>query len=280
VLGCHHAGEGAWTLEIVSSLAKMQEDDSGLDPSSRGTIASMQVRPVYVQPTGAAVPGPSTLELTGGTGHFILHTTVFAPRSFDWDGDGRAEFYFQISHAQEENNAEATQQDRFHTFTLRDGAVREFIPAASQALRIEDVDGDGRPDLVLKSPWVVEGPCGISSVFYPGPERLLRSLPGGQFSASDAVAQGFIAHQCRVRPARLLINAAVDGSGSDEASPPLTVGCARWWGRSADEVVRELKDTYPDPSGPDARVFGCYPLAELERVARLDPPEAFRLSCP
>lgn len=280
LLACHGAGEGAWTVEILSSRSRKQGEDSGVDASVRGTIASMEVRPVYIQPGGAVVPAPRPIKLTGGTGRFILETRLKEPQTFDWDGDQRDEFFFFLDHSQEENNAESATHDRYLAFTFRDGAVRDYAPITERVARIEDVDGDARPDLILKSPWIVESPCGLSTVFRPGPQVLRHALPGGKFVDDDALAQGFIAEQCRLRPLRVLPLPSSGEPDQDAPTPAHQIGCARWWGRSADELLKELHSTYDAAAKDQNTGVSCYPIEELEKIARIDPPQSFRLSCP
>jgi hypothetical protein len=267
---CYSAGEGAWTFEITSGRSTRTASDDG-------DVFALSVRPVFIQPNGITVASAVELQVTSGTAHFVLVTALRAPRTFDWDGDGRAELYFEQVHAQEENNAWVSRGDRFWIFTAR-GGVREFNSAAMHANRIEDMNGDGRPDMVLESPWITAGPCGISEVYYPGPEVLLHSLPGGSFSSADSTAQGFLAHQCRARPERVISASAIE-KGEAAAYPPFLIGCARWWGRSAESIKEEIERTYP-PQADGGGDLGCFPRKELLRAALIDPPTDFRLTCP
>ncbi len=279
---CYDAGEGAWTFEVTHAQMNPPE------PREGPTVA-LRARPVFVNADGSTVAAAEEISVTSGTSLRQLETRVDRPRTFDWDGDGRAELYFEVLHAQEENNFSVQRDDRFWVLTARGGLVRESIPEATRAERIVDVDGDGRPDLVLPSPWVVWGPCGVSEVPFPGPERLLHALPDGTFSADDAVAQGFVADQCRTQPGPVLPPRAPSDAAAEDsprALPPFRLGCARWWGRSAHELTQELERTYPvahanpDDDHEDVSRFACFPRAELLRAAAIDPPLAFRLRCP
>jgi hypothetical protein len=266
---CYRAGKGAWTFEVTAARSDQVRDHG----AGGGVTVSLHARAVFIEPDGAVQESSQTIKILSSTVRFSPVVHVAAPRVFDWDDDSRGEFYFQERHTQEESGS-GEDGSRFWTFTARRGRVVEFQPSAARATRITDVDGDGRPDLVFDGPWRTTGPsCGaFGDATYRGPESLLHSLAGGSFSAQDAVAQGFIARQCRVRPDHLF---AGESAGSKQELPPFLIGCARWWGRSAAEVTEQIGQQYPD--SPAAR---CYPKKELVRAAHIAPPQPFRLRCP
>ena len=131
----------------------------------------------------------TTAGLAIATQSLFHHVTLDGVGVFDWDRDGRAELYFHESHSQHESGPDVARLERWWTFTARDDSPREYAPPAARATRIEDVDGDGRPDLVMRSPWVTAGECGLAGVDTPGPGLLLHSLPDGTFSSDDAAAR-------------------------------------------------------------------------------------------
>ena len=269
---CYGAGEGAWTFVVERGALRPPDE-------FHERTVSLDVRPIYLSADGSAPRAGTTLHLAGSTGVFFHAISLDQIGVFDWDGDGRGELYLHESHEQHENGNEVARLERCWTFNARDVAVREHAPEAARAVRIADVDGDGRPDLVLRSPWVDVGPCGLADIDFPGPLLLRHSRPDGTFAADDAAAHGFIAHQCRERPEGLIPATTSDGPDTPDTQPSYRVACARWWGRAADDVAAEVTRTYPEvPDGGDAPL-PCFPRAELLRLAHIDPPLPFRLTC-
>lgn len=267
---CLGAGAGAWAFVI--DRAETARNDAEL-------TFTIHVRPVYVAPGGAMRRAGVALRIAAGTSSFVHSIEHRDVGVFDWDGDGRGELYFREEHSQHENGNAVARLDRAWTFAARGAEVREYAPEAARATAIRDVDSDGRPDLLLRSPWVDVGPCGIDDVDYPGPRLLLHSRPDGTFSADDEGAQGFVAHQCRERPAALISVPAGGGEMATADEPSYRIACARWWGRTAADVADEVTRTYPEtPDGGD-EPLRCFPRAELLRLAAVDPPQAFRLTC-
>jgi hypothetical protein len=262
---CVDAGQGAWTFAIERVSA----------PERGSTSFEIAARPVYIAPDGRATSASTSVRLRGGPPASQERAITWVGlATFDWDGDGRQELYFHESHSQSEGEIAAARDSRWWTFTVRGGAPVEFTPFAARALRIEDVDGDRKPDLVLRSPWVVTGPCGMDVVDYAGPLVLAHALGDGTFSTTDEVAEGFVAHQCRERPLSVLQGISGDPARND--SPANRIGCALWWGRSSAELAAEIDRAHRNLSEEDRQ---CFPRDELVRVANVSAPEAFRLTC-
>ena len=237
VTRCYAAGAGAWAFAVEQVTAHPSEHVVGRD-------FTVDVRPIYLRPDGHSLRAAVTRRVAAGRSpfrHDVAHQDFGV---FDWDGDGRGELYFREVHDQSEGHNDVARLDRGWTFTARGAEVREFVPEAARSTAIRDVDGDGRPDAVLRSPWVNVGPCGLPDADYPGPLGVLHSRPDGSFSPDDATAQAFIAHQCRERPTTLFAP-IVDAEENDVPSndPPHRVACARWWGRSAADVADEIART-------------------------------------
>jgi len=230
---------------------------------------AVTARPVRVRADGSTAPGPAALHLVLGTRRFAQYVSLTRFIVFDWDGDGRGELSFEEIHEAEEGMDGARVANRYWMFTATPSAVREFGDLGPQTDEVRDVDGDGRPDVIVKSPWFSQaGTCGINGdVFLSGPLLLRHALPGGVFSDDDAVAQSFLAEQCRDRPPPLRIA----GDEARLASPLVRVGCARFWGLSAAETVRAIEAATVPPSNDQAAAiegWGCHPPSELLRVAR------------
>jgi hypothetical protein len=269
---CADAGEGAWTFSVTVGRRRPGELENEF-------VYPVTLRAVYVTAAGVARPSARTVSLVLGAAHFAHFATVADVGVFEWDGDGRAELFFREAHEQEENNNDAARATRWWIFTAA-GATppREYAREAAGASWIDDYDGDARPDLLLRSPWVAVGPCGLSTVDNDGPKPLLHATADGRF-VEDDVSHAWLASQCPARPHDLF-----DGLGVDDApassQPQFRVACARLYGVSADEVAARVERTYPPaPSADVESPAYCYPREELVRVARVDPPGAFRLGC-
>lgn len=267
LLRCLDSGKGAWTFEITSASSRVIAD--GVTSSGKPEIGiTMLVRPVFLDENGTHTVGP-TVTLRAGNGSFAHLTFLTDILTFDWDSDGRKELAFSKTNSQEENNDHVAQADRYWVVTMRRGAVLDYVKNAEQISAIHDVDGDRRPDLLMKSPWVVDGPCGIAGVHVPGPRFMLHALPDGTFSDRDDIAQGFVVNRCPQPPDDLL-------EESDDEHPSKLIGCALWWGRQPGAIVRMIQDKRPADEAP---LSSCFPRRELLRIARVPPPAPFRLSC-
>lgn len=268
---CYAAGAGAWTFAVAQATTSVPDE-------STGRVFAVRVRPVYLAADGVAHPGAAVLRVEAGVSQFVETVAVDRVGVVDWDGDGRGELYLHESHAQEEGGAEPSRLERWWTFTARDATPREYTALAARAAFILDVDGDRRPDLLLRSPWIAVGPCGIAEVDNPGPLVAMHARPDGAFDGDDDVAHAWIARACNERPSPLLVPVPEAPDPTDlRWQPSFRVACARWWGRSADDVAAEITRTYPrdEASNP----YLCFPREELLRIARIDPPSAFRLTC-
>jgi len=163
----------------------------------------------------------------------FVHRWATVAAAFDWDGDGVSEaaVRFQVS----EHEGDGASAVRL--FRVRGGAVVPYAPAApvGPIAGVRDVDGDGRPDLLLPSPWHVVEHCGPGDNEIAGPDLLAHALPDGTFSTDDAVARGHVARRCE----EALREGARDMG--DSHRDLLAVACARRAGASAEATVAALR---------------------------------------
>jgi hypothetical protein len=118
--------------------------------------------------------------------------TAFSIRAlydYDYDGDGAPEAIVERAEWAPQNSGSGSVH---HTiFTVRDGAVHEYAPSHefTHVTLVTDADNDGRPDLLLPSPWHIETVCGVPRASHDGPPLLAHALPDGRFSTTDDVAR-------------------------------------------------------------------------------------------
>lgn len=100
---------------------------------------------------------------------------------FDFDGDGDPEIGFDV----EAEGPEGDTSLYHHLYTFRDGAIKPYpVPFTG---RLEDIDKDGRPDLIREHNEIVKTMC---DAYEPvsGPAVIAHALPNGTFSTTDKVA--------------------------------------------------------------------------------------------
>jgi hypothetical protein len=123
------------------------------------------------------------------------------PRAFDYDGDGEAELV--LSGASPERFATADdvlESDELGFGAIlraSDGGVREL--AATAALNIsgfEDIDGDGRPDVLMTS-FIDGADADVGTWTFLGPRLAAHSLESGTFSTDDVAVTEWVRRECR-----------------------------------------------------------------------------------
>ncbi|MDO9016453.1 MAG: hypothetical protein Q8S73_17275 [Deltaproteobacteria bacterium] len=243
---CVATAQGLWALALEGFRV-----DRGDQEAVRST-AVLSWRPL-VGPATAGVR--FELSATG----YSRETTALVPAA-DYDGDGVPEVIVHRVEGAFEGGASSS-----HTvYTVRAGAVERYAPASRFTTidRVVDADRDGRPDLVLPSPWLAVSECGYMGEDHPGPALLAHSLPDGTFSTADGVARAWTAAQC-TRPPR----------GEDPVRPDvLDVACARLGGASPEAVIAALQ--VRSPAGfqrvtDEVRRGHCLTFQQIATVALL-----------
>jgi len=225
---CAARGNEAWVVRVAQ-------------PSLRDEALTLAATLSYER-AGAR----TTVRLDPFSYRMFVHRWTSVSAVFDWDGDGTVE---AVVH-QNEWQHEADGSGAVRILRARNGALVPYAPAAAFApiQGVRDIDDDGRPDLLLPSPWHTIESCGPGPREVLGVERVAHALPDGTFTEADAVARGYLARRCET--------ALREGVfAMDETSPELlALACARRAGASAEGVVAALRARHRD--APRVRLPG------------------------
>lgn len=265
-LGMHCvAGPGGrWELQLtdLASGPLSEEADGGTGERITGRFAL-----AFVDASGTARLGASRAFEHRNAEDWWSADHVEPRGRFDLDGDGLEELFVWIGRAEHE----ATPRGELIALTVREGAVTEYAPARVGVPidEVEDVDGDGRPDLVSFAPYGGSSPWGADAVPAGGPRHVFRSLADGSFSDQDEVVLAQLRHDCPTRPERFLAQRPSE-EGYVEAIT--AVSCARIHGVSTEEIVRTLLAEQAAGVCTDEGWADCGHLVEeLQRHAALTP---------
>jgi hypothetical protein len=211
--------------------------------------------------------------------------------AFDFDGDGLEEFWV-------ENSLWCGWEPAQKLYTFRAGSIVPYpVPHDPRVDEIYDVDEDGRPDLLTRSPLEVEPvPCTFGDIVCAGYgfERVLHSLPDGTFAEGDLVARRYAEERCQdtAMEQPLVVHkdyppAEVDGEKTANA-----IACARLRGVPSDRIITELHARcpsvvhsrearrHPNPLwGPAAESSGELSAAELVRRRNACPAPPLHTTC-
>lgn len=272
---CLPAGRGAWAL----SLDRVTDSDGGpygqwslihiaADGSTAAvapSIPSSDTRSERWDPRDK-VDSKGNFDFTVG---ILLH--LAPPVVFDYDGDGKAEIVLQVG----SQISEGGTWEHGRVWTARGGTVHLYEPARNLlAHAVRDVDGDGRPDLLIHRPYslVVNGPIDTDEL--TGPELLAHALPGGGFSTSDPVAAATARVSCPQRPAALVVRQS--DLSYDVVTTATNVACARLWGIPREQVEAEIRRDCKFVKTRELDMTNCEFQSDFLKWARLPPPLTLR----
>jgi hypothetical protein len=228
---CLVTPKGAWALRIDTLQQKIEP---GGPPAAEGRFTV-----VHLPEGTAAAEAPEQFNqiLQGFTS-----TLLEKPVLFDYDGDGEPELLL-VAHAFAHEDASTT---RTAIYTWKDRAVKLYpgLPAGVQ--KIEDLDKDGRPDL-LYYPYseVRSAACSGFDFRWDGPALVAHSLAGGAFSLDDQVARDHFALTC---PPPRGKSKPTANSPTDSTLPEV---CARLNGASEKDALRALQQACKKPKTPE-----------------------------
>jgi len=275
-LRCVETPRGAWGLTIGALTA------TGDAIGGRWSI-------VHVDPAGKRVSVfPDATFAVGGGGQEsvtqnqnlewsgTMRIVPAAPVLFDFDGDGSPEavVVVRIDVVQESGNSVRVLRGR--VWTAREGKVTLYGPARELIVEeIQDVDGDGRPDIITHVPYAdtTTIQCGSEDA-YPvyGPILLAHSLADGTFARADTQAVLFAKRACAILPSPALVDERDRPQIIDFATSARNIACARLWGSDKGALVSEIAAR----CHPINECSTCDDKAMLERWANMDPPLRIR----
>ena len=268
----------AWTVAITSASA---QSIPATDPHERCTHVTVTFAVAHVSPSGeVALTSPSFAEALfsedlsdhdGGTASFdvfppYVETSLTLLKTFDADGDGEPELLISAARdAPEYTNVSAS------LWTFRSGKVSLYgdgrFPAS---VMMEDVDEDGRPDILTRGRYQGMPASWFSSIESPwlAPMFLGHALEDGGFTETDLVARSWVKRACPAKPKAIHL----DGGAYVPDEHPIAeqIVCARVWGASEAEAIANVRSVC-ESTNADASAHAPCP-EELKQLARIKPP--------
>jgi len=267
---CIPSPRGAWALRIESLAAHIDpERPPGEDPE---WLWRATWRLVYVAPDGRLVAAPGAAHAAEGS--VGEERSVDPLVAYDHDGDGVSEVLLR-----ERYDAYSETHERSHAFfSFRGGAVVAFAAPLERIESVTDADGDGRPDLVLRSSYELSSPCGYMGALYPGPAELAHARPDGTFALDDAVAVEFTRRSCPPA-AETLLRLADAPARVDEPATAEAIACASLRGAPPEALAARVRAEFERlPAGLRGE-DSCAPLEDLLRATETARPFAMPERC-
>lgn len=269
---CAETAVGLWSTRVVRVV--WQSPDSAAREGSPCPDLGVEVALVHIDRDGheaSAVPGLAEA-WRADAGDVMVNVSNVAGwgsrslasiSAFDFDGDGDLEV-FVASTSSEEGGDRATRE----IYSYVRGAVTPYPPASGFDLeKLEDVDGDGRPDLVGRGPYakVLAHDDDVSTHPVAPLVFVAHSQKGGTFSALDAAARAFTKRECPVSPT---LHFAADQWLTDADARQIV--CARAWGQAQDVVEHALDERCKQYEQVPAELDSCPRWAK--ELAAIAPP--------
>ena len=206
-LACKTSSNGAtWGLRA--------DDVTDLEVDAAACPTGWLVRVVHVAADGTeqtlVPPGPGGVR-NGHRYNVYRAAPVEIDEFFDFDGDGEDEIV-------------VSRWTSTFLYAFKRGRIVPYPPAAGLDIgAVKDVDGDGRPDLLVR-PFGDDPPTTV--------ELLAHALPDGTFTFHDALA---VKHAQALCPS----DAPVTRNATDEELAN-GIACARLWGHDASALGKAL----------------------------------------
>jgi hypothetical protein len=192
---------------------------------------------------------------------------------YDFDGDGEPELFTALLMG---GGAREWIVSRLFV-TYKNGVVAPYARADGLPVdHFEDVDKDGRPDLVLEYEAGQSHLCDVEGSVPKMVTLVAHTLADGTFSLTDAVARGELAKRfaCKGMPARVVqLPADADAGGTIAET---TIVCGRLFGAKKEDVVAEIDRVCAPYATETYNCRGpCRYVEDMHVLAKFDPPVTF-----
>jgi hypothetical protein len=265
---CLPSAAGTWSL-VLESLTR---------PDPRQHRVEGRWALVFTRPDGQRLTAyPDFAGRAAGTPSFVdsMGELSRGPASlvaFDYDGDHVAEAVTVTAEHEHEGPSDA----RAQVWTVRDGAIVPYAPAAAiDASDVRDVDGDGRPDLLTSLGYEAPATSRGSQFDYIllGPAFMAHATAQGAFAIDDPAALSEADRLCSPAPSSVIVPSEGD-FGVDDEQTTRAVICARMRGAAAAPIAAAIRRacarSQRDAAGQ--RREACNAPAQLIAMARRTPP--------
>jgi hypothetical protein len=252
---CAHTERGVWALEYRDVAV------SGADARWDGAEINANVVVVHLDAQGKRSEAPAgTLRVAA-----FQFAGVRVGTPFDADGDGDDEVTLHGTRA-----APFSYGSSGILLTARGGKIAPYPKAQGiDVAGVEDVDGDGRLDLLTPGPFPPDDEivCGDWKGSNDPPLLLAAHARGdGAFSFDDAAAIAYAKKECPRAPSSVI----VDAFSFDNRR---NVRCARLWGASPAAVGAAVRKTCrAEAKGCPPKSGECLHFATLTAWATAKPP--------
>jgi hypothetical protein len=251
---CAPTPGGSWRIDVPTTATLDRYVGVGSPPDAINYALEALFVIEHVDGTGKT----ATYELPKTLSEYGMRT-VKVPVLYDFDNDGEPELYLEVR----EEGDEGHHALENGLLTYDGTAIRPYKPAAAYAIEtLEDVDGDGRPDLKILAKYTdtTEGCWAGFPDNWPKPMFVAHSHADGTFQTNDAEATAHVKRWCPAAPSKI--------TKSTDAI------CARMWAKTPDEIAAARKlVTSCGPRAPrlnDTETSWC----EREKAQKPQPPGA------
>lgn len=209
---CVDTANGAWRIEMPSSFADVS------NRTDASNAIEMRYEIAHVSRDGKRATFVPTGDRLTGYGIRLPQKPIV----FDFDGDGEPELYIEVR----EEGSEGHRQTESLFVTFSKARIAAYAPARAIPFEtVEDVDKDGRPDLLILAGYTesLEGCYSGFPYDHAQPKFMARSLPDGTFSATDPTSKEHAKTWCPAAP--VAIRSSYDAI------------CARLWAKTRGEIA-------------------------------------------